>query len=98
VKSVRASDLQIRLSGAASLDAAGDADKLNLQIDGAARAELKDLHTKTAKADVSGAGNATLNTSDALNAKVSGAGNINYVHAPKSLQKSISGAGNISPQ
>jgi hypothetical protein len=97
VTDLRSKTLDIKLSGAASIEASGVADKLDLNISGAGRAELKKLNNKTAKVDVSGAGNAALNTTDSLTATVSGAGSVNYVHAPKSLQKDVSGAGSIGP-
>ena len=87
--------LDISLSGAGSMTASGEADDFRLNISGFGSFNGKDLHTLTAKIDMSGAGSATVWVEDDLNASVSGVGSVNYYGSPK-VTKQVSGVGSIS--
>jgi len=86
--------LSISISGAGSGRIAGRSDDLSISVSGAGSLNAPDLQAKRAIVIVSGAGDATVNANDALDARVSGAGTIRYVGSPK-LQSRVSGAGSI---
>jgi hypothetical protein len=57
--------------------------------------EGADLHSQTAKVNISGAGSATVWVDDELDANVSGAGSINY-YGSASVSKDVSGVGSVN--
>jgi len=89
--------LNLDLSGAGSLEATGTADDLDLNISGFGNFDGADLHSQTAKINISGAGSATTWVDDELDANVSGAGSINY-YGSASVTTNVSGVGSVSHQ
>lgn len=53
-----------------------------------------ELHSKTARATISGAGSATVWVDDELTAEVSGAGSVNY-YGSASVTRNINGVGSV---
>ncbi len=78
------------------MDATGTADKLDVNISGAGSFNGGDLHSQTAKVNISGFGSATVWVDDELDANVSGAGSINYYGSPSSITKNVSGLGGVN--
>lgn len=89
-------EFSIDISGAASIYASGTTTILNIDVSGASDVETKDLHAETVRIEVSGASNAEIFASQALDAEVSGVGNITYFGNPKAVQQNVSGVGSIS--
>jgi hypothetical protein len=85
----------VSLSGAGSMTASGTADELDLNISGFGDFKGGELHDKTARVNISGAGSATVWVDDSLDAEVSGAGSVSYYGSP-SVTRNISGVGDIS--
>jgi hypothetical protein len=75
--------------------ASGVADDFDLNLSGFGSFNGRDLHTKTADVELSGAGSATVRVDDELDAQISGAGSINYYGSPN-VTKQISGVGSVS--
>jgi hypothetical protein len=89
-------ELYVTLSGAASLDAWGDTDYLDVQASGASHYRGLELRSRQAAASVSGAASAYVWATDRLDAWASGAGVVRYVGNP-AVYASVSGAGSVGP-
>ena len=58
-----------------------------METSGAVEIKARDLKTKSARIDVSGASDVELSVSEELNVSVSGAGDIRYYGSPKQSRK-----------
>ncbi|OGZ34663.1 MAG: hypothetical protein A2174_02535 [Candidatus Portnoybacteria bacterium RBG_13_41_18] len=93
--SVEAQNLNAEISGAGEFLLAGKTDAQKIELSGAAKYDGRNLESKEADVEISGAGQATLKVSEKLNAQISGAGRVDYIGNPQVTQK-ISGAGKIN--
>lgn len=93
---VKTDNLSVETSGAGNVILSGSAGTFSVETSGAAEIKARDLQTKNARVDVSGAGDVELRVSEELNVSVSGAGDIRYYGSPKIVSKEISGAGSVS--
>jgi hypothetical protein len=87
--------LALEISGAADVSGSGFARRLEYEISGAGKAKLGELCAREATVEISGAGSATVAVNDRLEAKISGAGSIDYYGEPAVVQPEIAGAGSI---
>jgi hypothetical protein len=92
--SIEVGQLVSEISGAGDFIISGKADNQDSTISGAGKYEAKQLLSKDAKVEISGAGQATVDAQDKLDVEVSGAGQVFYIGNPKISQK-ISGAGKV---
>ncbi len=83
VSGIRADALAVRLSGASTLTASGDAGRLVLQLSGASRCLAEELRMGLLSADLSGASRARLRVSDRIDADLSGASALEYLGDPR---------------
>ncbi len=88
-------DVEIR--GAANVTADGSTEHATVGVSGSGDINLEKLTAKTADVDVAGAGNVTLHVTEALNAKVSGVGNVRYSGNPPKVEQKVHGIGRIEP-
>lgn len=91
---MHAKAVKATLAGAGALAFAGRADSLDMRISGAGEYEGSQFETATAKLEISGAGSAVARVRDELDARIAGAGSVNYYGDPKVTQ-SLGGAGSI---
>jgi hypothetical protein len=91
---MRARTLTFRVRGAGDLEARGRVGHLVTDIRGAGDARLKDLHARTARVSVQGAGSVDVSVSRRLAVLVRGAGDITY-HGDPVVTQDISGPGDI---
>lgn len=77
--------LDIVINGAADLDADGSCGVLELTINGAGDANLRNLECDKVEATINGAGDASVYASDTVNASVNGVGEIDVYGGPKSV-------------
>ncbi len=89
-----ANDLEIRISGSASIDLAGTAKYEEMRISGSGKVAARDLACQAAKVRVSGSGDLTLNVSEKLDVSISGSGSVHYLGSPQ-IDQSISGSGSV---
>jgi hypothetical protein len=94
--SVKTDKLSVETSGAGNVVLSGNAETFSIETSGAADVKARDLKTKNARIDVSGAGDVELSVSNELNVTVSGAGDIRYYGSPKTVSKEVSGAGSVT--
>lgn len=93
---VNAKILDVELSG--SSDAMLDGVVTTFKIDGSGSTSVKaeNLVAEDVDIDISGSGEAVVNTNGKLDVDISGAGKVLYKGNPTSIQKEISGAGIVS--
>jgi hypothetical protein len=94
VDGLAAEALDIRVSGAGDIAAAGRVRRLTLDISGAGDADLAELAADEARVELTGAGDADVHASDRLDAEVSGAGDLAYRGDPH-VRRAVSGSGEI---
>jgi len=85
------------IRGAAKLSLSGKAQQLDCTIDGTAALDAKALSVSDAGVTINGAGRATVNAANSLDAAINGAGSIVYYGSPASVKPRINGAGSIQP-
>ncbi len=93
---VQVEDLILELGGAVQVVAAGQVKNLNVQGSGAGSLDAKSLQAENATVNLSGTGNAAVNASATLDARISGVGSITYSGSPKVTQ-SVTGVGKVGP-
>ena len=87
--------LAISASGSAEVLASGTARDLSLDLSGSGEADLADLASETAKAEVSGAAEAVIAPREAADLDISGSASVRLMTRPKRLQTDVTGAGSI---
>jgi carbon monoxide dehydrogenase subunit G len=92
--SIDTNTLEVILSGAGDAKMDGKTDSQDVNVSGSGRYQAENLQSKEAKIDISGSGSATLNVSDALDARIAGIGSVEYTGDP-TVSKQISGIGEL---
>lgn len=87
-----AEDLEIKISGAGKIVMSGEVDVQEIDISGVGTYNGRDLVSKDCEIEISGAGRAVVNVTQALDVRMSGVGNVEYIGNP-SVTKNISGVG-----
>jgi Putative auto-transporter adhesin, head GIN domain len=93
-KGIQGKHLAIALTGAGDMSIEGNADSLDLNLEGVGNYDGVGFRTKQATVRSEGVGSAVLNASDRLDVSVSGIGTVEYIGSPK-VQKSGEGLGHI---
>lgn len=91
---VEATTIRAEISGASDMGFSGSCEDFRLSLSGAGSVDARDLVTKKAEMEISGAGSMTITCEEALEARVSGAGSITYYGDPE-VNKRVSGAGSV---
>jgi hypothetical protein len=92
------SDLSLKSTGAANIDATGKAKNLTISSTGAGNIDTSKLTAEKAKVDATGAANVDVYASEQLDVSVSGVGSVTYSGNPKVVNKSVSGIGSVNPK
>ncbi len=87
--------LKVRQHGAGNANLSGRTTDQDAVLSGAGNYEAGDLESKSAKVVMSGVGNAKIWASESLDVSLSGVGNIEYYGSPASLNRRVSGVGNL---
>jgi hypothetical protein len=87
---------RIEIEGAANVEARGRLDELTVHMQGAGRANLRELVATEAKVTVDGVGTVHVNSTGSLDATMNGVGAILYSGAPREVNTSMNGVGTIS--
>jgi hypothetical protein len=89
-------ELRIEASGAADVDGAGRARRLEAHISGAGHLDLADLSVNDAEVSISGAGDASLDARNSADVSISGAGHVRLkCRPPQMTPPHISGFGSV---
>ena len=86
----------IETAGASRVNLDGTVTHLLANMTGASNLQAGELMTSTAEMSLTGAARADVTVSDSLHVSIAGAGKVTYGGEPKSIEKSISGAGRVS--
>ena len=89
-------EVEIDVSGAGDMILSGETKDIDVSVSGAGKVKAEGLRSENAKVRVSGAGDANVFASVFLDARVSGAGKINYWGNPQRVDSHESGAGDIN--
>lgn len=95
VTGVANAKLEAQLSGTGDLVVSGTTTTLRVTLSGAGDIRAKDLVAKTVAVDLGGTGEATVNATDAVDAHLSGTGEISIYGHPPQVRKSVSGTGEV---
>jgi hypothetical protein len=95
IEGYRQQSLRLDLSGDAEVVAEGEAGEVELDLSGSSEADLADLRTRGADADVSGAARTTLAPTEWARLDISGAGDVRLTTNPARVETDISGAGRV---
>jgi Putative auto-transporter adhesin, head GIN domain len=93
-KGIQAKNMTIDLTGVGEMTIEGNADSLDLRLEGVGGYQGGAFKTKQAIVRSEGVGNAVLNVSDRLDVAVSGVGTVEYIGNPK-VEKSGQGLGQV---
>ncbi len=93
---VDTNELEVKITGSGDVMVSGRTKDLDVTITGSGDFEANSLTAATANAQVSGSGDASINVSDYLNARVFGSGSIKYTGNPDKRDTKVSGSGRIS--
>jgi len=89
--------LKVNLSGAGNMTVSGKTKDLAVSLEGASEIHASDLHAEQVEVSISGAGSAEVYASKALNAEISGVGEVLYGGQPTSVVRNITGWGTVAP-
>ena len=98
VKGVKASNMDVGITGSGDITIIGGVDQLMGQITGTGNLHGGDLTAKRVHVTVTGSGNANVLATEELDASVTGSGDVRYSGNPPKVEKNVTGSGNISPQ
>ena len=93
---VQADAMVLELSGSSRLDLAGQTGELSVKASGASKLDLEELTARDASVELSGASNCAVSVTDALEANLSGASNLDYLGDPKLGRIETSGASRVN--
>lgn len=97
VASLQGKLFRVEVSGAGTVEASGEVERVEAEVSGAGDVQLAELVAREASAEVSGAGDIHVHATESLSAEVSGAGDIVYSGDPADVETDVSGAGDIQP-
>jgi Putative auto-transporter adhesin, head GIN domain/Prokaryotic membrane lipoprotein lipid attachment site len=89
------SRFSLKTAGASKVMLDGAVGELVASMTGASELHAESLPTKTAELEVTGAGDARVNVTDALKVSITGAGRVEYSGNPEHVEKHVTGAGTI---
>lgn len=86
--------LMMELSGGSDVNLKGKANEVNMDLSGATDIDAREMLMNRCSISISGAGSASLQVVEQLDASISGAGSISYLGDPQ-VNQEVSGAGSI---
>ena len=89
-------EVEMNIAGTSNYILRGNANSLDVEVEGTANVDARNLSVVDAEVEISGVGKVLVDVSNELNAEISGAGKIFYVKEPAVVKKEISGLGKVS--
>ena len=96
IQNYNADDLDLEVSGAGDVKAAGSAKQLKLEISGTGAADTTGLMNEAADVSISGAGHAKVAPTASARIDISGFGDVNLASKPPHVDSHISGMGHVT--
>ena len=93
---VDATNLETAIAGSGDITVKGKATNLDAKIAGSGDIKCQNVVSENATASISGSGDIKVNCSKKLVGRISGSGDIHYKGKPESIDKKISGSGEVS--
>ena len=87
---------ELYLDGSGDVKATGKTGKLTLRINGSGDADLDGLEVSDATIEVAGSGDTSVGPTGAATVEISGSGDVDLTRKPRSLERNISGSGEVS--
>ena len=95
IRSYKQDQLQIIASGSSEVVASGQAREVDIELSGSGEADLTDLVTDNAEADISGSAAVVLAPREAASLEVSGSATARLLTRPRRLDTDVAGAGSV---
>jgi hypothetical protein len=92
---VRQTELKIATSGAAAVEANGEADNASVSIAGLGKIDMGRLATRHLGVSIAGSGDVDVAPQDSAEISIAGAGQARLLTEPKELSTHIAGAGRV---
>ena len=89
-------DMEMDISGTSNYILRGNAQSADIDVEGTANVDARNLTVEDAEVNISGVGKVIIDVRNELDAEISGAGKIFYVKEPAVVNKSISGLGKVT--
>ena len=96
VTGLAADRLKFSSDGASKLRAAGEANELEVTLNGAGAIDARELRARSARVTTNGAGAVSVYASDSLDATVNGVGTVEYYGEPKVVNPQVNGLGKVT--
>ena len=94
-RGIDARSFSAAVNGSGDIEIEGIADEVGASVRGSGDIDLSRLSARRAKASVSGSGDIELRVSEALDARVTGSGDISYRGDPADVSVDVSGSGDV---
>jgi Putative auto-transporter adhesin, head GIN domain len=88
--------MTLRLDGSGDATVSGTAVRQTVDLSGSGQYDGSNLASQDAEVSVSGSGDASVDVSDRLAASVSGSGSVNYTGSPTTVDRDVSGSGDVT--
>ena len=95
VLDIEANEIDAKLTGSGDLKLDGRVDELEVKVTGSGDFEGSSLNSKNTQVYVSGSGNANVNATNSIKARVNGSGDVRYSGVPEFSDNKVSGSGSI---
>jgi hypothetical protein len=92
---VQQTELKITTSGAAAVEANGEADDASVSIAGLGKIDMGRLTTRRLGVSIAGSGDVDVSPQDSADISIAGAGQVRLLTEPKELNTHIAGAGRV---
>ena len=95
---VATSNFFLESDGASDVILDGTVDSLTARLRGAGDLNAESLQAKSVEVSLMGAADAKVNATESLSVSIKGAGDVRYSGNPKTIKKSVAGAGSVRPK
>jgi hypothetical protein len=92
---VQAGQLEVAVAGSGDVTADGQADEARFSVAGSGDVKASELAARKVAVHISGSGDARVQASDSLDARVSGSGDVAYRGHPHDVTRKVSGSGSV---
>jgi hypothetical protein len=96
LENAQVGSLALRIDGSGDVMVDGRADDAKFSIDGSGDISAEHLAARRVEVAIRGSGDASVNASEALDARVAGSGDIVYRGHPQKISRDIAGSGSVS--
>ncbi len=92
---IETKNLEIKINGSGDVNLSGTSQDTEIGINGSGDINAQELQSQTAEVKINGSGNVRLGVEKALEAKITGSGDVIYYGSPQDLEVKSVGSGNV---